>query len=166
MSATPEPIVIVNTSPLLYLHQINHLNLLQALYKNITAPVAVQQELEIGRQQGIDVPAIDQIPWIQLRQVESISLVPAVIDLGQGETAVIALGLEIHNSLLILDDQLGRRIANLCKLKYTGTIGVLVKAKQTGLIESVGAALSQLQSKGMWLSDTVIHEARRLAGEG
>lgn len=104
-----------------------------------------------------------QIPWIEICQVEPINF-PS-IDLGKGETAVIALGLNISDSLLILDDRLGRRIANLCGLKYTGTIGVLVKAKQVGYIESVACAIALLQSKGMWLSDAFIREALRLSGE-
>jgi len=113
----PESLVIINTSPLLYLHQTANLDLLQRLYGTIAVPLAVQQELQVGMQQGADVPAIEQIKWIQIRPVASASLVPAVIDLGQGEAEVIALGLETTDSLLILDDQLARRIAELDKLQ-------------------------------------------------
>lgn len=57
MSITPEISVIINTSPLLYLHQIGKLDLLQKLYTKVKVPIDVQQELEVGRQQGVDVPA-------------------------------------------------------------------------------------------------------------
>ncbi len=45
----PETLVIVNTSPLLYLHQVDCLELLQQLYDTITVPPAVPQELETGK---------------------------------------------------------------------------------------------------------------------
>ncbi len=57
----PETIVIVNTSPLLYLHQVGHLQLLQQLYGTIIVPPAVPQELEVGKLQGVDVPEINSI---------------------------------------------------------------------------------------------------------
>jgi predicted nucleic acid-binding protein len=113
MSTTPDSLVIVNTSPLLYLHQVRCLELLRQLYSTITVPPAVPQELEIGKLQGVDVPEVNSIEWIQIRSVVSAAIIPAVIDLGQGEAEVIALGLENPNSLLIFDDSLARRIADL-----------------------------------------------------
>jgi len=165
MSTTPKVFTVVNTSPLLYLHQINCLELLQHLYTTITIPAAVQQELEAGRQQGVDVPSVTQIDWIQIRPIAVPNLVPAAIDLGQGEAEVIALGMMTPGSLLILDDQLGRRIADLYGLKYTGTLGVLIKAKQAGHLASVTETIAKLRQQGMWLSDEIIHQARQLANE-
>ena len=161
----PETIVIVNTSPLLYLHQVRHLQLLQQLYGTIVVPPAVPQELEVGKLQGVDVPEINSIEWIQIRPVISATLIPAVIDLGQGEAEVLALGLETTNSLLIFDDQLARRIADFSKLKYTGNLGILVKAKQAGYLDSVAPVIAMLQSQGMWLTDKIINDVLQLAGE-
>jgi uncharacterized protein len=161
----PETKVIVNTSPLLYLHQVGHLQLLQQLYGTIIVPPAVLQELEVGKLQGVDVPEINSIEWIQTRPVACATLIPAVIDLGQGEAEVLALGLETTNSLLIFDDQLARRIADLYKLKYTGTLGILVKARQAGYLASVAPVIVRLQSQGMWLTDKIINDVLKLAGE-
>ncbi len=76
----PETTVIVNTSPLLYLHQVGQLELLQKLYRKVTVPLAVTSELEVGTKQGIDVPKIDAIEWIQIHPVASAVLVPAVLN--------------------------------------------------------------------------------------
>lgn len=165
MSTMPNTLVIVNTSPLLYLHQVGCLELLQQLYGTITAPPAVPQELEIGKLQGVDVPAINSIEWIQIRPVASAAIIPAVTDLGQGEAEVIALGLENPGSLLIFDDSLARRIADLYSLKYTGTLGVLVKAKQSGYLSAVAPVITLLRSKGMWLTDKIISDVLKLSGE-
>ena len=161
----PEITVIVNTSPLLYLHQVGQLPLLQQLYGKVTVPTAVPQELEAGNLLGVDVPQINSIEWIEVRPVASIALIPAVIDLGQGEAEVLALGLEIPDNLLIFDDKLARRIADIYKLKYTGTLGILVKAKQRGYLGSVAPIIAMLQSQGMWLSDKIINDILRLCGE-
>ena len=161
----PETLVIVNTSPLLYLYQVNYLELLQQLYSTITVPPAVPQELETGKLQGVDVPEVNSIEWIQIRPVASATIIPAVIDLGQGEAEVIALGLENPGSLLVFDDSLGRRIADLYRLKYTGTLGILVKAKQSGYLSAVAPVIKMLRSKGMWLTDKIISDVLRLSGE-
>lgn len=161
----PDPPVIANTSPLLYLHQVGCLSVLQQLYRTIIVPPAVQEELEAGKRQGVDVPDVSSLAWIHIHPVASAALVPAVVDLGQGEAEVIALGLEIADSLLILDDQLARRIADLHKLRYTGTLGVLVKAKRTGYLSSVGAVVTALREKGMWLNNMIVEDVLRLSGE-
>lgn len=161
----PETLVIVNTSPLLYLHQVGCLELLRQLYGTITVPIAVLQELEVGKLQGVDVPEIISMEWIQIRSVASPTIIPTVIDLGQGEAEVIALGLENPNSLLIFDDSLGRRIADLYSLKYTGTLGVLVKAKQAGYLLAVAPIITMLRSKGMWLNEKIISDILQLSGE-
>jgi predicted nucleic acid-binding protein len=115
---------------------VGYLELLQRLYSQILTPPAVIEELAIGKNKGIDVPNIQAIEWISITLVKSVSLIPAIIDLGQGEAEVLALGLENPDSLLIFDDQLARRIADLYRLKYSGTLGVLVKAKQQGYLSS------------------------------
>jgi predicted nucleic acid-binding protein len=161
----PDTRVIANTSPLLYLHQVGCLDVLQQLYSTIVVPPAVRQELDTGRKQGVDVPDVGGLPWIVIQPVASAALVPVVVDLGQGEAEVIALGLERGGSLLILDDQLARRIADLHRLQYTGTLGVLVKARQAGFISSIGAVIAALRQKGMWLSDAIVEHSLRLSGE-
>jgi len=87
------------------------------------------------------------------------------MDLGRGEAEVIALGLENPNSRLILDDTLGRRIARLQNLQFTGTVGVIVKAKQRGLVSAVLPVIVQLQEVGLWLSNEVVAEVLRQADE-
>ena len=158
-------LVIVNTSPLLYLHQVGCLELLPKLYQNIYVPSAVKEELEVGKNQGIDVPKIDKIAWIKICSISSVAVLPTVIDLGKGEAEVIALGIENNNSLLIIDDQLARRIADIYKLKYTGTLGILIKAKQAGYLKSITPVIQELRNQGMWLTDQIINKVIQLSGE-
>lgn len=164
MSSTPDSLAVINTSPLLYLHQVGQLDVLPKLYSQIIAPIAVEQELAVGQASNINVPELSRLNWLQVQAVEP-AAVPNVIDLGRGEAEVIALGLENPDSLLILDDQLGRKIAKFYKLRYTGTLGVLVKAKQSGYLEAIAPVITDLKKQGMWLTDEIIATALNLAGE-
>ena len=76
----PKQLIIVNTSPLLYLHQVGCLELLSKLYQNIYVPNAVQEELNVGKNQDIDVPKIDKVAWIKICSVSSVAVLPTVID--------------------------------------------------------------------------------------
>lgn len=165
MSSTLKLSPIVNTSPLLYLHQVGQLDILPKLYGTVTTPPAVEQELAVGRSKGVDVPNLEHLDWLKICTVESVSTIPNVIDLGRGEAEVIALGLQNADHLLILDDQLGRRIAALYNLRSTGTLGVLIKAKQAGHLSAITPVIAQLKAQGMWLSQSIVQKALQLAKE-
>lgn len=151
----PEREVISNTSPLLYLYQVGQLDLLHKLYGWVVVPRAVLEELRVGAERGFATPDIDQIRWLEVREPVDRTLLPMVIDLGPGEAEAIALALESPKHLLILDDALGRRIAHLRALTYTGTLGVLVRAKQEGHLVAVRPVLQALQDR-----TTMYFEAR------
>lgn len=161
----PEPLTISNTSPLLYLHLIQHLSILQKLYQQVVIPPAVAAELAVGGSQGINVPDPHQIDWFRIEAVQAPQLIPVITDLGAGEAEVIGLALEHPGSLIFLDDQLGRRIARLNGLKLTGTLGIVVKAKQAGHLKEVKPLISALQQAGLWLHHSLIDIVLKQAGE-
>jgi predicted nucleic acid-binding protein len=161
----PDRTVIVNTSPLLYLNMIGSCDLLHKIYEEVLTPPAVVDELRQGAEKGINVPDPTSSPWIHIQSVSLPMSLPESIDLGQGETEVILLGMEYKDSLLILDDQLARRIAGLCNLTFTGTLGVLLKAKQLGHVTSIHGLIQRLRSKGMWLDDSLVRAVLSMAKE-
>lgn len=161
----PELCTISNTSPLLYLHLVKQLHLLPQLYETVFVPPAVVSELQAGAERGVDVPKPEILPWLHVMPLASTASIPMVMDLGRGEAEVIALGLENPDSRLILDDTLGRRIARLQNLQFTGTVGVIVKAKQSGLVAAVLPIIVALREAGLWLSDEVVTEVLHQADE-
>lgn len=64
----PDRLVVSNTSPLLYLHQIGQLDLLRQLYGKVVVPGAVARELARGAQLGIDVPDLGRHPWVEVAE--------------------------------------------------------------------------------------------------
>ncbi|MEW6378267.1 MAG: DUF3368 domain-containing protein [bacterium] len=158
-------IVIVNTSPLFYLHRLGCLNVLEKLYGEIIVPAAVLAELEAGGRTGGDVPHVAEYTWMQMRRATIPAFIKMIPDLGQGEAEILALGCEESEPLLIIDDALARRIAKLQAFKITGTGGVLLKAKQKGYIGELRPILEHLKEAGFYLSDKLIAETLKISGE-
>jgi predicted nucleic acid-binding protein len=159
------PEIICNTSPLQYLHQIGHLDLLPSLVGRIVVPVAVADELAEGRRRGVDVPAPETLPWVDLRVPSNAQVVRLVADLGPGETGVLLLALDCTDPILILDDFLARRHAEVLGIRLTGTLGILLDAKQRGLISSVRPLIDDLRRSGFRLSEQTHRLVLRKAGE-
>ena len=137
--------VICNTSPLQYLHQLQLLELLESLYGHIIIPNEVREELEAGNLLGVDVPNIQSYDWISIQQPRSCAALPLITDLGAGEKAVLALGLEQTDSLVLLDDGLARQFADNFGIQKTGTLGILLQAKKKKLLGDISPLLDQLE---------------------
>lgn len=157
--------VIVNTSPVFYLHRLGCLNYLEKLYGEIIIPEAVAFELEEGKRLGEDVPEIADYRWIKVRKVTIPAFIKIIPDLGQGEAEVLALACEENEPLLIIDDVLARRIAKLQAFKLTGTAGVLLKAKKEGHTSAIKPIFERLKEAGFYLSDKITDEILKISGE-
>jgi predicted nucleic acid-binding protein len=57
----PEPLVISNTSPVFYLHQISRLEVLRDIYGTVVVPPGVEQELEAGGAKGRKIAELNQL---------------------------------------------------------------------------------------------------------
>lgn len=157
--------VICNTSPLQYLYQLDMLHIFQALTEGVIVPPAVVHELAIGRAQGISLPDPTVLEWMTVRPPASTAVLPLITDLGPGETAVLALALESTGAIVILDDALARQVAAMLSIPFRGTLGVLLDAKQAGLVSAITPLLDQLQVLGFRLSSHTREVILDLAGE-
>lgn len=146
------PDVICNTSPLQYLHQLGCLEILPSLAGTVVVPDAVRMELQIGMAQGVDLPDLASAEWVVFKRPTSAPALPLAASLGPGESSVLALALETAHPLVILDDALGRRTAQLLQVPFTGTLGLLLDAKNRGLIPIVRPLLDKLDELRFRLS--------------
>lgn len=159
------PEVVCNTSPLQYLHQLGLLHLLPALAAKVIIPPAVAEELAVGRKAGIELPEVERLEWIELRQPMSLAALPLITDLGPGESQVLALALELPGSTVIVDDFLARRTAEALHIPLTGTLGVLLSAKRKGLIGEIAPVLDHLQALRFRVSQVTRTAILKLAGK-
>lgn len=135
------------------------------MYSRIILPRAVADELSVGRDRGVLLPDPALVSWMTIRQIQAPGLLPLVTDLGAGEREVIALAVEAPGSLVLLDDALARRYARLLGIRLTGTLGVLLKAKQSGYLPAVAPILDRLEALGFRLNPSTRTEVLKLAGE-
>jgi predicted nucleic acid-binding protein len=157
--------VISNTSPLQYLYQLDLLDLLPTIYGEVLIPAGVVSEIGAGAQRGVALPHLKGLPWLHVCEVATPALLVLVPDLGRGEREVLALALERPGALVILDDSLARRMATRLKLALTGTLGLLLKAKQITRIDRVRPYISRLEALGFRLDDRTRFNILKLAGE-
>jgi len=159
------PEVIVDTSPLQYLYQLDLLDLLPSFYGEVLVPEAVVREIAVGRARGVALPDLDTLSWVRVRRVAGRAILPLVSDLGAGEREVLALALETADALVVLDDFLARRAAQRLELPMTGTLGLLLKGKQAGRIDRLEPFLNQLEGLHFRLDGATRASVLRLAGE-
>ena len=140
------PDVISNSSPLQYLYQSGVLDLLPALFGQLCVPEAVVAELEEGQRRNVLLPSLEELTWLKIRTVRDRTLLPLVTRLGDGEKEVLALGLELPDPLLLLDDRDARRYALALELNVSGSLGILLLAKERGILDAVKPVLDRLQA--------------------
>jgi len=159
------PEVIANTSPLQYLFQVGLLDLLPQLYGRVRVPHAVRDELNRGLALGVSLPRLEHLPWVDIVDPVSRALLPLASGLGAGEIQVIALSRETPDHLALLDDRRARRFADLLGVVYTGTLGVLLKARSTDLVGPLAPICDALTRQGFRLSPDTRRGMLDLAGE-
>ncbi len=158
------PKIVSNTTPIISLLKIEKLSILRELYNEIYVPKEVFNELENGKSKEYYTD-LSRISWIKITEIENKKSLSYFLDLDEGEAETIILATEIDADLTIIDETLGRFYAKNANLKITGTLGILLKAKQSGHIEKIEPLLYQLKDKGIWLSDKLIGRVLNLADE-
>jgi len=87
------------------------------------------------------------------------------MQIDKGESSAIALAMETTNSIVIIDDYKARKIAEKLGLTYTGTIGVIIKAKLLGIIPSIKPLLERIKQTDFRLSADIELQALKESKE-
>jgi predicted nucleic acid-binding protein len=160
-------IVVCNTSPIINLAAIGQLALLQQLYARIVIPEAVYHEIAVIGSGQPGANEVQTLEWIETRHLAERALVNVLqIDLDAGEAEALALAVEAKADLLLMDERRGRTVAARLGLKYIGLLGVLVAAKQRGLVTLIKPALDELITRaGFWITKDLYARALATVGE-
>lgn len=148
-------VVISDSSCLIVLTNTGHLHILRQTYGRIFTTPEVQSEY------GMDLPE-----WIELKEPLDQAMVIRLKDVvDPGEASAIALAIEMERSVVVLDDLAARKLASRLELPYTGTLGVLLKAKSIGVLNRVAPVLAELKRAGFRLSKEMEEHVLQLANE-
>jgi predicted nucleic acid-binding protein len=137
--------VIVDTSCLLVFTHIERFSLLREICPQlITTP-------EVAMEYKAVLPSC-----IQVVSVQNTAIIKSINTLlGLGESSAIALALETHAPLIILDDKRARAYAKNLGLEYTGVIGLLRLGYKKGIIKDIDVLLTELKANHFYLPNNV-----------
>ena len=156
--------VIVNNTPLVALWLLNRLDILQDLYEEVWIPEAVRAEF-LATETTIRYTALMAANWIVSKPLQNPRRALAFTGLDQGEAEVLALAEEQRARLVIVDEKRGRRFAKRLGFAVTGTLGVLLLAKERGLIDAVAPEVASLLEAGLYLTPSLVSRTLELARE-
>ena len=148
-------VIISDTSCLIILTKIGEIDLLRQLYKTVT----ITQDISL--EYGENLPE-----WFEVQQVKDYyrqQLLEMQID--KGEASAIALALETSDNIVILDDWKARKVAERLGISVTGTLGVIIKAKNTGIIPSIKPYLDKIRDTNFRISEELEQIALKEANE-
>lgn len=148
-------IIIADTSCLILLSKIEELELLKKLYQNIIVTP------EIVAEYGEKLPSWFTVENVVNKQKQA--ELEQKVD--RGEASAIALSLENQNSTVILDDVKARKLAEKLNIDFTGTLGIIIKAKLKNIIPSIKPILKKIEQTDFRISEELIQIALRKVGE-
>lgn len=148
-------VVITDASCFILLDKIDALHILPALFPHIITTPEIALEFGKPLPEWVDIVPVNNKRLQQTFEEE--------VDLG--EASAIALANEITSALLIIDDLKGRKLAQRLQLMHTGTLGVLVLAKQKGVITSLKPHFDQIQKTNFRVSTVLLQSLLKTAGE-
>jgi len=160
-------IVVADTSPLTALLHLKQLSLLATLYGEIYIPFIVAEELQTLVQFGYDISFLNDKERYIIRKATDILFMQDLRErLDEGEIEAIALAKELKADLLLIDERLGKQFAEQEHITCKGVIGVLIEAKQKGLIPLLKPLLDDLiHNLHFRLSDYIYQLALNKANE-
>ncbi len=160
--------VVSDTGPLIGLAKANLLSIFQAMGLEVLVPPMVHRELlsKIGNEsQQIEDALNDFIQTVDPKPMDK-TLETVLLHLDEGEKQAVSLAYSTKQDILLLiDDRVGRSAAKKLNIPVTGLVGILIMAKEKGLIANIEQVLDKIRNNGYWLSDKIIDFAILLAGE-
>lgn len=160
-----EALAIADSGPLIALARINRLALLPQLSSRILVPPEVWNEVTVH---AIDAPGareVSQAEWVEIMSPDPLLVGTLVILVDRGEAEAIALAQSFPGCLLLVDDARARRVAERLNVRRTGTVGLLRRAKQSGLIKSLRVEIEALQTNGIYIHQSLIDAVLQEVGE-
>jgi predicted nucleic acid-binding protein len=148
-------VTVVDTSCLILFSKIGRLNnLLQKLFEKITITQTVADEYKNPLPQ-----------WVKTVGVDTIETKGLASFLDLGEASSIAFASSQNDSLLVIDERKGRKVAKEMGIKITGSLGLLITAKQKGYIEAVKPIIVEIQRTNFRISERLIQHALEKVNE-
>lgn len=157
-------IIVSNATPIIAFSRINQIELLQKITGEIIIPEEVSRELFEHSKRNIKT--LERFAWMKTERVKSANEVELLLPtLDKGEAEVIILSKELGANLVIIDELSARKVAKMMGIPLIGTVGLLIAAKEKGLIKKVKPLLDEMMIKGIRYGDGFYRKILEEIGE-
>ena len=159
-------IVVSDSTILIGLAKIEKLYLLREIFSKVYIPEEVFEEVAEKGKNKPGSQLIKEARWIETRPIIDKTQVNFLMaSLEKGEAEVLSLAKEIKADLILLDEAKARKSAVIAGFEVMGLVGLLIVAKNLGLLKEIKSSIEELKRKKFRLSDRIVAEALRKAGE-
>lgn len=142
-----QKIIVSDASCLILFFKIGEFDLLHRVFGQITITETVLREFK------------KPIPeWIQVINPTTNLHLALRGFLDPGEATSISLATEFENCLLIIDELKGRKVAQELGITITGSLGVLIAAKEKGVIDLVKPTVVKIRQTNFRISEELIRK--------
>ncbi len=151
-------IIVSNSTPLIGLASIGRFDLLRQLFGEIQIAQAVYEETVVqGREEGSAKRQVATATWVKTHVVQDRLAIEVLLDeLDRGEAETVVLAREVKADWVLMDEKKGRRKLTQLGIEKIGTLGILLKAKQAGLLKRIQPEVEQLRQQGFSISPALI----------
>lgn len=159
-------IVVSDTTPISELAKVGYLDLLYELFEQVIIPQAVYSELTTGNHPAAEM--VSTLSWLEVGQIsdpKQVKVLQLTSNLDLGEVAAIILAEELKADQLLIDERAARRVAKTKQLPVIGTVGILILAKERGLIDEMKPILDAMINNGTRIGERLYLQALILSQE-
>ena len=154
-------ILIADSSALIALSIVDKLETLEALFGQVYVPRAVYDEIRQPHK-----PESVKLERYCRDKVVDVSLDANFnVSLGAGESEAILLYQEKNADFLLCDDKKAKKFARSFGVNVVGSLGILLKAKESGMIDSIAPLLEKLRQSRIFIDANTYRIVLDMAGE-
>lgn len=155
----------MNSSPLIILTRAEILDFLRLMGDPILVPFVVAQEIAAYGKDDVTVRAIAETDWLVV--VDALQSPSSLrrLRLGAGETATLTWAMAHPGTIAILDDAAACQGALSLGIPVVGTLGLILAAKEHGLIVEAAPTIERARHAGLYLPDQLVRVSLEQVGE-
>jgi len=156
-------LIVADSSALIILATCDGLDVILRIYDDIKVPEAVFAEIVAPEKPQSD--ALGSFLFGRVVKVNSTRWVLTAGGLGRGEIEAMALYKELSADALLIDDHRARLIAEQNQINCIGALGLLLVAKEKGMIGEIAPFIQKLRNSSIHYGDELLNRVLKLAGE-
>ncbi len=156
-------ILVADSSALIALALIDKLDLLDKLFGKVFVPKEVYNEVIKAEK-----PESHKLKYFlqdKIAELQHENYIISDFNITKGEFHAMLLYKSLNADLLMIDDKKAKKIAKMNNIKTIGSLGILLSAKEKGYLEEIKSSLETLRNSYIFLSDNLIVQVLKIAGE-